>query len=128
MTDPIADFLSRIRNAARAHKNLVTAPASRVKWESAKILEREGFLERVERSEKPVPTLQVTLRFVDREPVVRDLKRISKPGRRLYVAWKDIPLVQSGFGCAIVSTSQGIMTGDDACRRRLGGEFIAEIS
>lgn len=128
MTDPIADLLSRIRNAARAKKREVLVPASRVKWEISKILEREGFLERVERADRPKPELHITLRFQNGAPVVRELVRVSRPGRRLYSGWEGIPRVKSGFGLAIISTSQGIMTGDEARKRRLGGELIAEVS
>lgn len=129
MTDPIADLLSRIRNAALARKAELTVPASRVKFEIAKILEREGFVSRVERLErKPRAELTLTLKFQNGEPAIREVKRISKPGRRVYTGWQEIPRVKSGFGLAIISTSQGIMTGDDARRRKLGGEFMAEVS
>lgn len=129
MTDPIADMLSRIRNAARAKKRETVVPRSRVKWEIAKILERQGFLEQVQgRGEGPHAEIVITLRYQDREPVVRNLVRISKPGRRLYVGWEDIKRVNSGYGVAIISTSQGLMTGEEARRRRLGGELLAEVS
>lgn len=129
MTDPIADMLSRIRNAARAKKREMVVPRSRVKWEIAKILERQGFLEQVQgRGEGPHAEIAITLRYQDREPVVRNLVRISKPGRRLYVGWDGIKRVNSGYGVAILSTSQGLMTGEEAHRRHLGGEIIAEVS
>lgn len=128
MTDPIADLLTRLRNAARAKKTQLSLPASRVKWEIAKILEREGFLERVDRVDRPRPELMIVLRYVGGAPAIRDISRVSKPGRRSYVGWEDIPSIKSGYGLAIISTSQGIMTGEEARRRRLGGEFMAEVS
>lgn len=128
MTDPIADMLSRIRNAARAKKREVSVPLSRTKFAIAKILEREGFISNVARADRPRPELILTLRYEDGASVVRAVKRVSTPGRRVYVGWQEIPLVQSGFGLGIVSTSQGIMTGEEARRRRLGGELMAEVS
>jgi small subunit ribosomal protein S8 len=126
MTDPIADMLTRIRNAARVGKDEVPVPYSRVKYEIAKILEREGYLAGVTADEKR-RDLTLALRFDGKRPVVRGLERLSKPGRRLYVGWEDIPRVMSGLGITILSTSQGIMSGGDARKRKLGGELVCEV-
>jgi small subunit ribosomal protein S8 len=124
MTDPIADMLTRIRNAAAAKKATVVLPRSSVKYVIAKILEKEGYLAGVESQER---TLVLTLRFEHGAPVVRDLKRISTPGRRVYRASADLPTVLSGTGIAIVSTSQGMMTNVEAKSRSLGGEVVCEV-
>ncbi|OGL74221.1 30S ribosomal protein S8 [Candidatus Uhrbacteria bacterium RIFCSPHIGHO2_12_FULL_57_11] len=128
MTDPIADMLTRIRNAARAKKSELVLPHSRIKWEIAKILEKGGYLERVLDVPGPRREIRLVIRFEAGAPRVQDLKRISKPGRRVYVGWQEIPRVLSGYGMAIVSTSQGMMPGHEARARKLGGELICEVS
>ncbi len=126
MTDPIADMLTRIRNAARVAKDELEVPYSRVKFEIAKILEKEGYLTGVEVDEtKRAMTLGV--RYEGRRATLHDLHRLSKPGRRLYVGWQEIPRVMSGLGFTIISTSQGIMTGGEARKRKLGGELVCEV-
>ncbi len=127
MTDPIADMLTRIRNAARVSKETIELPYSRVKFEIAKILEKEGYLGRID-ADPEHRTLTLHLRYEGRQPAIRDLQRLSKPGRRLYVGWDDIPRVMSGLGLTIISTSQGIMTGGEARKRKLGGELVCEVS
>ena len=126
MTDPIADMLTRIRNIARVHKIELSLPYSRVKFEIAKILEKQGYLQNVSNDEAK-RTLSLHLRYEGKEPILHDLHRLSKPGRRLYVGWEKIPRVMSGLGFTIVSTSQGIMTGGEARKRKLGGELICEV-
>jgi small subunit ribosomal protein S8 len=128
-TDPIADFLTRIRNGARADHDAVEMPASEFKAELARILREQGYIE--EFSVEPARVgrvLRVQLRYTDdRRPVIQGLERVSKPGRRRYVAARDVPKVQGGMGTAIISTSRGVMTGHDARRAGVGGELVAKV-
>src|SRR5512135_3581060 len=129
ISDPIADMLTRIRNASRARHPEVVVPASRVKREIARILKDEGFIAdwREERV-GPHANIRVTLKYVDgKAPVVSGLKRISKPGLRVYARKTEIPRVLGGLGIVIVSTSQGIMTGAQAHKAQLGGEVLAYV-
>ena len=129
VSDPIADMLTRIRNASRARHREVLLPASRTKREIARILRDEGFIAGVaEDREGPRLILRLTLKYVDgKAPVVSGLKRISKPGLRVYARKTDIPRVLGGLGIVIVSTSQGIMTGAQAKKAQLGGEVLAYV-
>ncbi len=128
VSDPIADMLTRIRNASRARHEDVLVPASRTKLAIARILKEEGFIEDFsEFQDGPRSALRIRLRYVGRVPVVSGLKRISKPGLRVYAAKTDIPRVLGGLGVVIVSTSQGIMTGAQARRGQLGGEILAYV-
>ncbi len=128
ISDPIADMLTRIRNASRARHDDVLVPASRTKLAIARILKDEGFIEDFsEVAEGPRSFLRIQLKYVGRVPVVSGLKRISKPGLRVYAAKTDIPRVLGGLGVVIVSTSQGIMTGQQARRGQLGGEILAYV-
>ena len=128
VSDPIADMLTRIRNASRARHTDVSVPASRTKLAIARILKDEGFIEDfAEATEGPVQVLNIRLKYVGRVPVVSGLKRISKPGLRVYAAKTEIPRVLGGLGVVIVSTSQGIMTGAQAKRGQLGGEILAYV-
>ena len=129
VSDPIADMLTRIRNASRARHADVVVPASRTKREIARILLEEGFIAEVrEEQEGPRQVLRVTLKYVDgKAPVVSGLKRISKPGLRVYARKTEIPRVLGGLGLVIVSTSQGIMTGAQAHKAQLGGEVLAYV-
>lgn len=130
MTDPISDMLTRVRNAAMARAHVVELPMSKMKFALAKILESRGYLSAVEViADKATPreTLRVTLAYVQGMPVVSQLKRVSKPGRRVYVKADEVRSVRSGYGFSIISTPNGLMTGDDARKRRLGGELICEI-
>ena len=129
MTDPIADMLTRIRNASRAHHENVVVPVSRTKREIARILKEEGFVADYEEvREGPTALLRIELKYVGgKAPVVSGLKRISKPGLRVYARKTDIPRVLGGLGIVIVSTSQGIMTGSQARRAQLGGEVLAYV-
>lgn len=129
MTDPIADYLTRVRNAARAKHKHVDIPASRVKAEISKILLRAGFLESVKFIEDGRQgILRVYLRYTkSNDSVISGVKRISKPSRRVYTPKKKLPRVLGGYGMAIVSTSQGMLS-DAECRKRgVGGEIICEI-
>jgi small subunit ribosomal protein S8 len=131
MTDPIADFLTRIRNAQMVSHEELSLPSSRSKAEIAKLLKEQGYIN--DFNVLPNPTgagelLTIRLRYDDqRRPALTGLKRVSKPGRRVYLASKDIPRVMGGMGTAIVSTSSGIMTGHDARKSGLGGELWAEV-
>ncbi len=129
VSDPIADMLTRIRNASRARHAEVVVPASRTKREIARILVEEGFIADVhEERDGTAMQLRLTLKYVDgKVPVVSGLKRISKPGLRVYARKTEIPRVLGGLGLVIVSTSQGIMTGQQAHKAQLGGEVLAYV-
>jgi small subunit ribosomal protein S8 len=129
VSDPIADMLTRVRNASRARHTEVLVPASRTKREIARILKEEGFIADVrEEREGVAQLLRIQLKYVDgKVPVVSGLKRISKPGLRVYAQKTDIPRVLGGLGIVIVSTSKGIMTGAQAKQAALGGEILAYV-
>jgi len=129
MTDPISDMLMRIKNALMARQTTVVVPGSKLKLEIARILKDEGFIEdyRVV-EEKPQIKIEIVLKYDEKKrPVIAGIKRVSKPGRRIYRGYKELPRVLDGMGMAIISTSQGIMTDHEARKRRLGGEVICEI-
>lgn len=124
----MADFLTRIRNGAAAHHETVSVPGSKMKRAVADILVREGFLDRVEeQADGAKKTLVVTLKYNGKMPMIRSIRRVSTPGRRVYSKSSDLAPVLSGQGILIVSTSVGLMTHKDARRRKLGGEVVAEI-
>ena len=129
VTDPIADLLTRIRNANQMRYNEVVIPSSNMKLEIIKILEREGFIAsyKIEKNEVQ-DNIIVTLKYgKNKERVISGLKRISKPGLRVYAKAEEIPTVLNGLGIAIVSTSKGVMTGKEARKENLGGEVLAYI-
>ncbi len=129
MTDPIADMLTRIRNAVRARHPRVDVPASRIKVEIARILKEEGYISNYKvMGEGVKKTLRLYLKYgPEGETPIQNLERISKPGRRIYVGVREIPRVLGGLGIAILSTPQGIMTGREARRRRVGGEVLCYV-
>ncbi|HZC59477.1 MAG TPA: 30S ribosomal protein S8 [Chthoniobacterales bacterium] len=128
LSDPIADFLTRLRNAARTHRNDVTAPYSRIKEEIAGILKREGYISEFEIDTETKPAqIKVTMKFVNRTSALTGLKRVSRPGLRKYVGSADIPRVLGGMGVAILSTSRGIITGREARKEKVGGELLALV-
>jgi small subunit ribosomal protein S8 len=128
LTDPIADFLTRFKNASNAGNEIFTAPYSRIKADIAKILQEEGYVWNYEVfTDGGHQNLKVKGKFVDGKPVLSGLKRVSKPGRRQYVASDEIPRVMSGLGISIISTSKGLMTGAKAKREKLGGELLAIV-
>ena len=129
ISDPIADMLTRLRNASRARHREVLVPASRTKREIARILRDEGFIDGYdELQDGPRSFIRITLKYVGgKAPVVSGLKRISKPGLRVYAGKTEIPRVLGGLGIVIVSTSQGIMTGAEARKAQLGGEVLAYV-
>ena len=128
-TDPIADFLTRVRNALTADQDEVVMPSSKFKAELARILREQGYIE--DFSVEPARVgreLRLQLKYTeDRRSVISGLERVSKPGRRRYVGADDVPKVLGGMGTAIVSTSRGVMTGHDARRARVGGELVAKV-
>ncbi len=127
-TDPISDFLTRLRNAQAAGHETTTVPGSKLKLAIAKILEREGFIGSVKESNVgPKKTIEVGLKYNEKEPAIRAVKRVSTPGRRVYRGADELPHVLSGQGIAIISTSAGVMTNREARRRRLGGEILCEV-
>ncbi len=129
MTDPIADMLARLKNALRAGHQRVDVPASKIKMEVARILKDEGYIV----TYKPITEgnkklLRIYLKYGEAgEHVITDLKRISRPGRRVYVRASEIPRVRGGLGIAILSTSQGVMTGQAARRKNIGGELLCYV-
>jgi small subunit ribosomal protein S8 len=134
VNDPISDLLTRIRNGVLAGHQVVTVPSSRVKLAIAKILLEEGFLEGYEEAPvegKPHKVLRVRIKYVgerrDRRPVISGLKRVSSPGRRVYVGTREIPWVRSGMGVAILSTPKGVMTGVRARQLGVGGELLCQV-
>ncbi len=129
MTDPVADMLTRVRNANQALHDQVLMPASKLKAEIAKLLEAEGYIVGWEESgEGKDKTLLVKLKYdKSRRQVISGLRRISKPGRRVYVDRDEIPKVLGGMGVAVISTSQGLLSGQEARRRGIGGEVLCEV-
>ncbi len=128
LTDPIADMLTRIRNAIRIKAEKVDMPLSKMRLEIAKILKEEGFIKAYKvLKDRKQGILRIILKYVDNESVISGLKRISKPGRRVYVGRKEIPKVMGGLGVAIISTSRGVLT-DKACRiEGVGGEVLCYV-
>ena len=129
MTDPIADMLTRIRNANVVRHENVDIPASNIKKAIANILLEEGFIKNIEELKNgPVPIIRVTMKYgQNKERVITGLKRISKPGLRVYVDKEDVPKVLGGLGVAVISTSKGIMTDKQARNEGLGGEVLCYI-
>jgi len=129
LTDPISDYLTRIRNALKAEHEEAVIPSSRLKREMSRILKEQGYIRdfEVEAGEKG-EVLRIKLRYTeDRDPVISGMERVSRPGRRRYVPNKGVPRVLGGMGTAIVSTSSGVMTGHEASQRGVGGEVVAYV-
>ncbi len=127
MTDPIADMIIRIKNAYLANHREVRVPHSRLKEALAKMMSKEGFLGQVNTREDSGKVLVLTLLYKNNQPVLTNLKRVSKPGRRVYVNHTSIPRVLGGLGITIVSTPQGLMTGHQAKKSGIGGEVLCAI-
>ena len=132
MTDPIADFLTRLRNAANAQHHDVTMPSSKLNRELARILREQGYIEAYEvhaaEPGQPGERLTITLKYTQaRKPVITGLQRVSRPGQRTYVDHAHIPRIDGGMGTAIISTSKGIMTGHEARIAGVGGEVVAKV-
>jgi small subunit ribosomal protein S8 len=132
MTDPVSDFLTRLRNGAKAQHHDVVIPASKLKTEMARILKEQGYIEAYEVATagdgRPGREITVTLKYTrDRKPVITGLQRVSRPGQRTYVDHAHIPRVQGGMGTTIISTSKGVMTGHEARQQGVGGEVVAKV-
>jgi small subunit ribosomal protein S8 len=132
MTDPIADFLTRVRNGITAAHSTVDIPSSKLKHEMARILTEQGYIDgfsvEAPTPERPAELIRVQLKYTeDRRSAISGLKRVSRPGQRTYVGHSDIPKVLGGMGTAIVSTSSGVMTGHEARQAGVGGEVVAHI-
>ncbi|MBI2473871.1 30S ribosomal protein S8 [Candidatus Uhrbacteria bacterium] len=129
MTDPISDMLTRIRNAQIVRKSEVVFPYSKIKFAIVKILEKEGYLQKVEKvTEAKFSVIRIELRYHNDQPKIHMVRRISRPSNRVYAKSTDLPKVLSDIGIAIVSTPNGLMTNKEARARHLGGEVICEIS
>ena len=127
MQDPISDFLTRIRNAQRARHATVSMPSSKLKLAVSRVLRDEGYIERFDVSGGAKPELTVTLRYHEGRPVISELKRVSRPGLRIYKGRDDLPAVRSGYGIAIVSTAGGVTTDRAARRAGVGGEVLCTV-
>ncbi|MBU1136876.1 30S ribosomal protein S8 [Patescibacteria group bacterium] len=128
MTDPISDMLTRIRNSQAVCHETVTIPFSKIKFEIAKVLEKEGFIDSVETKGKKVKkTIEVGLKYKDGAPAIAAIKRVSKPGQRIYVKKNEVKSVREGYGISIISTSRGVMTNKEARENNLGGEVICQV-
>ncbi|MCK4744997.1 30S ribosomal protein S8 [Candidatus Parcubacteria bacterium] len=124
MTDPIADMLTRIRNAMAVNKPDAVLPLSKTKLKIAEILEKEKYIEKFEKKDN---NILITLKYKNRQPAISHLRRISKPGCRIYADSDNLPIVLDNLGIAIISTSSGLMTNKEAWRKKIGGEVICEI-
>lgn len=129
MTDPIADMLTRIRNANTAMHDDVSMPSSKIKEALAQVLHREGYIQgfRINENGGPTKTLTIDMKYVDRKRVINGVKRVSTPGLRVYTKAGEIPRVLGGLGVAVVSTSKGLMTDRDARKERVGGEVVCYV-
>ena len=127
-SDPIADMLTRVRNAQSAGLEIIEMPSSRMKSDIAKVLKEEGYVTDFEVEGDTKKILRVALKYnQDEKPVIRGIRRESKPGLRRFCGWKEVPRVLGGLGVAIISTSSGVMSGVEARRRKLGGEIICSV-
>jgi len=128
MTDPITDMLNRIRNAQAVLKPTVDVPISKIKLEICQILAREGLIKGFEKKgRKNKKIIQITLQYDGKIPAISGMKRISKPGQKIYLPYKKIRKVKGGYGLSIISTSKGLMTNKETRKKRLGGEVICEL-
>ncbi|MEO8692488.1 MAG: 30S ribosomal protein S8 [Acidimicrobiales bacterium] len=129
MTDPIADMLTRIRNANTAMHDDVSMPSSKIKEALAQVLHREGYIQgfRINENGGPTKTLTIDMKYVDRKRVINGVKRVSTPGLRVYTKAGEVPRVLGGLGVAVVSTSKGLMTDRDARKQRVGGEVVCYV-
>jgi small subunit ribosomal protein S8 len=129
LSDPVSDYLTRVRNALTSQHGEVEVPASRLKTEMTRILAEQGYIDGYAVEPKPIgETIKIKLKYTDeRQPAITGMERVSRPGRRRYVGRKDVPRVLGGMGTAIVSTSRGLMSGHEAKAEGVGGEVIAYI-
>ena len=128
MTDPISDMFNRIKNAQALHSSEVGVPFSNLKYNIAKLLEKEKFLEKVEKENiKNIKFIKIQLKYEDKRPAISGFKRISKPSRRFYISVDKIKRVRGGYGITIISTSKGLMVNKEAKKQKIGGEIICEV-
>ena len=129
MSDPLGDMLTRIRNGQRAHKPMIQSPASKIRANVLEVLQREGYIRGYSREEvRPgVAELKIELKYVDGEPVIREITRVSKPGRRIYSRIADLPRVYNGLGIAILSTPRGVMSDNEARAANVGGAVLCRV-
>ena len=127
MTDPVADLLTRIRNALMRKKMSVNVPYSKLIHELSKLLVKEGFLESVKKVKKDFDELDIVLKYHNDEPVIKELTRESKPGLRKYISYKDIKPHKGGLGIKVLTTSKGLMTDKEAIKAEIGGEIICRV-
>ena len=129
MTDPVGDLLTRIRNGQRANKATITTPASKLRENVLTVLEREGYIRGFTEVEKDGrKELDIELKYYDGAPVISEIRRISKPGRRVYSAVRDLPLVRNGLGISVLSTPKGVMSDAEARTQNVGGEILCRVS
>ena len=129
MTDPIADMLTRIRNSQMRGKSVVSTPASKLRVRVLEVLADEGYIRGFEevKGDDGHPAIEISLKYYEGEPVIRELKRVSKPGRRVYMGVNDIPVVRQGLGVSIVSTPKGVMSDQAARSANVGGEVLCTV-
>jgi small subunit ribosomal protein S8 len=127
LSDPLGDMLTRIRNGQSAHKPAVTSPASRLRENVLEVLAREGYIRGYNREDGPQGALSIELKYHNGAPVIRQLKRVSRPGRRVYSGVKDLPRVYNGLGIAILSTPRGVMSDNEAREAHVGGEILCTV-
>ena len=129
MSDPLGDMLTRIRNGQAAHKPAVDSPASKIRANVLEVLQREGYIRGYKREDKGsgMAELTIELKYVDGEPVIREITRISKPGRRVYSRISDLPRVYNGLGISILSTPRGVMSDNEARAANVGGEILCRV-
>jgi small subunit ribosomal protein S8 len=129
MTDPLGDMLTRIRNGQAARKDSVLTPASRLRVNVLDVLQREGYIRGWTREEKAGthPTIRIELKYFEGQPAIRDLKRVSKPGRRVYSGAQELPRVKNGLGITIVSTPRGVLSDAEARAENVGGEVLCQV-
>ena len=129
MTDPIGDMLTRIRNGQRAGKSSVVSPASKMRERVLQVLEREGFIRGYSRAdfERGKAELSIELKYHEGEPVISEIKRVSRPGRRVYHGLRDLPRVYNGLGIAILSTPRGVLSDNEARTAKVGGEVLCHV-
>jgi small subunit ribosomal protein S8 len=129
MTDPVSDLLTRIRNGQQAHKESVVSPASKIRANVLEVLQREGYIRGYARADATPGTneFKIELKYVDGEPVIREITRVSKPGRRVYSRIGDLPRVYNGLGISILSTPRGVMSDNEARAAHVGGEILCRV-
>jgi small subunit ribosomal protein S8 len=129
MSDPLGDMLTRIRNGQRAHKSAIESPSSRFRSNVLEVLQREGFIRGYSETELKtgISELRIELKYHEGEPVIREIHRVSKPGRRVYSKIKDLPSVYNGLGISILSTPQGVLSDSEARAANVGGEVLCTV-